>query len=400
MGATLWGMTRFFPIIIGLLFAPTLFSAEVRNYVETDGFVAIEAEHFVAQSNDEIRRWYVTDLNTLPIDAPDLDGNHAAGSSGGAYIEILPDTRTNHDEKLIGYTAPETEANFSPVPGKMGVLSYPIYFNTAGVYVFWARAFSSGAEDNGLHVGIDGTWPEASSRVQLCPGKHQWTWSSAQRRDHNHCGDPLTILVSVPNPGMHTIMLSMREDGFELDKFILTKDFTFVPEGPSNPPTIKTAVETSHGNSFIGFHDYDYKLDATANFFHQKGSIPYYIDKKNKALAINAAEKNHRDGFSVASLHFQGKPGTYRLTLVTLTETDGESVYRVSANGTLLGTFSNPPTNDDYTEAHFDCGTVLLENKTEIKVEFNAKTNGKIPEGNETAYSRGRWRGLILTLVD
>ena len=63
------------------------------------------------------------------------------------------------------------------------------------------------------------------------------------------------------------------------------------------------------------------------------------------------------------------------------------------------GEVKNPESSSDYTETVFDLGTVKLEPKDEIKVEFNAVTNGKIPENDETAYSRGRWRGLILTEV-
>lgn len=393
-------MTRFTPILVGLLLTPMFSSANIRNYVEEDGMVAVEAEHFVAQSNDKIRRWYITDADTLPIDEADFDGNHSSGASGGTYIEILPDTRTNHDEALIHYTDPETDANFAPIPGTMGILSYPIYFNTAGLYVFWARAYSTGGEDNGLHVGINGTWPESSARVQLCPGKHQWTWSSAQRRSHNHCGEPLTVLVSVPSPGMHTILLSMREDGYELDKFILTKDFKFVPEGESIPASIREEKNIDRGNSYTNIGDYDFRLASVTNFFPVKGSVPYYVDKRNQVLAINAAQKENRDGFAAASTRFQSKPGKYRISLVTLTETDGESVYRVSAKGKLLGTFKNPETSKDYGEVIFDCGVIELANQDELKVEFNAVTNGKIPENDETAYSRGRWRGLILTSVD
>jgi len=393
-------MTRLTPLLTSLLVAPIFLNAAVKNYVEIDGRVAVEAEDFVAQSNDSIRRWYVTTPNTIAPDFPDPDGNHASSASGQSYIEILPDNRTNHDEVLIRYVDDETDANFSPTPGRMGVLSYPIYFNSAGLYVFWARAFSTGPEDNGLHVGINGTWPESSSRVQLCPGKHQWTWSSAQRRPENHCGVPKTVLLSVPTPGLHTIQLSMREDGFELDKFILTKDFNFTPEGESIPASIREEEMVSRGSTFTGVRNFDYQLNATTNFFPVEDSIPYYLDKRNQCLAINAANNEYRKGYAAAINNFKFKPATYKVQLVTLTEIDGESEYRVSVNGEVLGEVKNPETEEDYSEVTFDLGTIALEPNDVIKVEFNAVTNGKIPENDETAYSRGRWRGLILTEVN
>ncbi|MDG2170922.1 MAG: hypothetical protein P8L44_23690 [Opitutales bacterium] len=115
--------------------------------------------------------------------------------------------------------------------------------------------------------------------------------------------------------------------------------------------------------------------------------------------AINAALKENRDAYAAAINHFKFKEGKYKVQLVALTETDGESEYRVSVAGKSLGTFKNPETNKDYQEVVFDCGEVELESGAEIKVEFNAVSNGKIPENDETAYSRGRWRGLILTEV-
>ncbi|MCB1120374.1 MAG: hypothetical protein KJT03_02395 [Verrucomicrobiae bacterium] len=371
-------------------------AADIRNYVESDGIIAVEAEHFVAQSNDGIRRWFITTEDSLPLDLPDPDGNHADTATGGAYIEILPDTRTNHDEPLVRYLDEKNEANFSPVPGQMGILSYPVYFNNAGLYIFWARAYSTGSEDNGIHVGINGSWPESSSRVQLCEGKHQWTWSSAQRRSNNHCGEPQTVILSIPQPGLHTIQLSMREDGFELDKFILTKDFNFIPEGESIPASIRKEAEPSRGETFAEAGDYDYRLSAATNFFPVEGSLPYYIDKKNQAAAINASNKENRNAFSAAYCLFKFKPGTYQLSLVTLTEIDGESEYQVLLNDQMVGRFTNPQTKRDYQEVVFGCGKVSLKANDKIEVRFNAVTNGKIPENDETAFSRGRWRGIIL----
>ncbi len=50
----------------------------------------------------------------------------AQTASNGMYIEILPDTRVTHDDELIG------------------------------------------AEDNGLHVGMDGKWPEYMKSPSAC----------------------------------------------------------------------------------------------------------------------------------------------------------------------------------------------------------------------------------------
>jgi hypothetical protein len=150
--------------------------------------------------------------------------NNSETASGKSYIEAMPDTRVTHDDNLIH------GENFFPVAGTGGVVSYKVKINTPGTYYVWVRAYSSGPEDNGLHVGLNGKWPESGQRIQLCKGKNEWTWSSAQRVPENHCGYAQTITLNFEKAGEHIVSFSMREDGFELDKWILTNDKNFIPE--------------------------------------------------------------------------------------------------------------------------------------------------------------------------
>ncbi len=186
-------------------------------FEEVDGVVAFEAEHYAKQSRTEIRKWYKTTADHTPDVQPDPDPNHAAGASGGAYLEILPDTRKDHSEKLI------TGRNFSNEPGQLGVLYYPVYFNNAGRYYVWIRICCTGSEDNGLHVGLDGKWPESGQRMQWVGQHGQWQWDSKQRTAEVHTGVRHQIWLDVEKPGLHTVMVSMREDGFEIDKILLTQ---------------------------------------------------------------------------------------------------------------------------------------------------------------------------------
>ncbi|KAA1245648.1 DUF5060 domain-containing protein [Aquimarina sp. RZ0] len=185
---------------------------------EKNGVVAVEAEHFVSQSKDGKRKWYVLN-GSGSTPTPDPDPSHHSGASDGEYLEILPDTRVTHGDPLNG-------DNFSNTPGKHAIVDYKIKFSSAGKYFVWVRAYSSGTEDNGVHVGINGTWPESGRRLQWCSGKNQWTWESKQRTDANHCGEAQKIYLDIPSAGVHTISFSMREDGFEMDKFVLSKTYT------------------------------------------------------------------------------------------------------------------------------------------------------------------------------
>jgi hypothetical protein len=48
-------------------------------------------------------------------------------------------------------------------------------------------------------------------------------------RRQNHCGEPRTIFLDVATAGLHTVSFSMREDGFEFDKWAMTQDPAWQP---------------------------------------------------------------------------------------------------------------------------------------------------------------------------
>lgn len=198
-------------------------------FAEVDGVVSVEAEHFFKQTATDVRAFYLTHAELTPSVQPDGDPNHAAGASGGAYLEILPDTRRTHADKLT------RGVNFSPQPGQMAVLHYRVHFSNPGTYYVWVRAHSTGSEDNGLHVGLDGQWPDSGQRLQWCQGKQTWRWESKQRTEAEHCGEPYKIFLQIEEPGEHVISFSMREDGFEFDKFLLTTDRDFKRPDDAGP---------------------------------------------------------------------------------------------------------------------------------------------------------------------
>jgi hypothetical protein len=189
-------------------------------FEEVDGLVAVEAEHFCAQDKTDVRGWYLVTADRAPTVEPDGDPPHVAGASGGAYLEILPDTRRTHGDKLVA------GQNFSNEPGKMAILSYKVHFNTPGRYYVWARTYCTTTEDNGLHVGLDGQWPATGQRMQWT-AKRQWIWNSKQRTEKEHGGVRGLIYLEIEQPGLHTISFSMREDGYEFDRWLMTTDPNF-----------------------------------------------------------------------------------------------------------------------------------------------------------------------------
>lgn len=187
---------------------------------EKNGYVLVEAENFTEQTETENRQWYkVSVKDGIPAIKNDPDQSHAATASAKNYLEALPDTRVTHDDEL------QRGVNFSNKPGQIAVLKYPIKFENPGKYYVWVRTFSTGSEDNGIHVGLNGTWPESGQKMQWCEGKNAWTWASKQRTKEEHCGIERLIYLDIPSAGVHTVSFSMREDGFEFDAFVLSKDY-------------------------------------------------------------------------------------------------------------------------------------------------------------------------------
>ena len=204
-----------------LLLAATLLAAACSSEKKSDafqmkdGFAVIEAEAFHSQSLSDVRKWEIIDSTSLE---KGLIPTLYEGASGGKYIQILPDTRRTHADEL-------TDENFCADAGIQAVVSYKVNFEEEGRYYIWVSCFSTGSEDNGVHVGLDDTWPESGKRMQWCPHKNEWTWESRQRTETVHCGVPGQIWLDVPTSGEHTINFSMREDGFAMDRFAISKEW-------------------------------------------------------------------------------------------------------------------------------------------------------------------------------
>ncbi|MEM1305566.1 MAG: hypothetical protein AAGG46_11750, partial [Planctomycetota bacterium] len=183
--------------------APSLALADHHSEGEAEAeapvTIAVEAEHFLRQREVDKRRWFVTSADSVPDITPDGDPPHHETASSGAYIEILPDTRRTHDDKLVKYE------NISAEPGRMTIVDYEVAFPAPGRYYVWVRAFSTGSEDNGIHVGLNGEWPSSGERMQWCKGKQKWYWESKQRTKKQHCGVEHAIYLDVPSRGRHMV---------------------------------------------------------------------------------------------------------------------------------------------------------------------------------------------------
>ena len=346
---------------------------KVKNVA--NGQVVVEAEDFYKQTNSDKRKWYVIDA-AYGSKLKSTDQNlHFKAANGERYIEILPDTRTNHDDKLIA------GENFSNEAGKMGILHYKVNFSEAGRYYVWVRAYSTGTEDNGVHVGVDGTWPESGQRMQWCDGKDSWTWGNSQRTEERHCGIPGFIYIDIDKAGEHDIQFSMREDGFEMDQFIFTKDTNYHPEHTNESATdgsqdLLAMVKEVRPSA---------KIYPAQTFKNTKNA--FYNDKK--WLAINPEEHEEAE----ASLSFDGAEGEYDVVLFTVGENDGRSVYTLKKNAETFKDFRTPLSSNMFEEG-LEYVKVYANIKLNANDEIGVKAVPKSRDGKE--FSRARWSGLVV----
>lgn len=132
--------------------------------------------------------------------------------------------------------------------------------------------------------------------------------------------------------------------------------------------------------------------------FHTRtvaGFAPAYYHKGKKAMAINSVK--YPDQWSAAEMIFPMETGIYNLNFTSLLETDGESSYKVFVDEEKVGEFQNIATDQDYLPYSQNWKKIELNKGSIIRVEFISHSNGKVPEGNGFAYSRGRWTGLTFT---
>jgi hypothetical protein len=371
-------------------------------FAEKDGIVAVEAEHFFKQTSTDARAFHLTHADLTPEIAPDGDPNHVAGASGGAYLEILPDTRRSHADKLI------RNENFAPDPGKMAVLHYKVNIETPGRYFVWVRAHSTGSEDNGLHVGIDGTWPESGQRMQWCEGKKSWRWDSKQRTEKQHCGEPHKLFLDITETGPHTIHFSMREDGFEFDKWFMTTDREFPrPDGVGPATLVKSGTAPAAFKIVkaptpapaepiepvaMPARNSGAALAMSAVMFADGKTAGYYLNN-DKWLAVNP----DKDKSGSAERTFPYPTGVYHLTLKTVGENDGQSTYEVSVDGEKVGDYRSPLSKKMYDE-----GATYNNTWKDVAITEGAIIGvlSKIGSADGKEYSRARWSSVTFEPAD
>ncbi len=165
------------------------------TYDAVNGRVVIEAEHFIDDRSYNGQEWSVQ--------------RDKAGYTGNGAIVVAPD-RGVRIRSRYNKRSPE--------------VTYPVYFEEPGRYYIWMRVWADDNNSNSAHLGINGAANRSSSYIGTDTYR-RWVWT----RERQDSGENAS--VDVLSAGMKELNVWMREDGFYIDRIILTKDRSFRPEG-------------------------------------------------------------------------------------------------------------------------------------------------------------------------
>lgn len=102
-------------------------------------------------------------------------------------------------------------------------LDYKVNFAEAGTYYVWVRGSARDGADNSIHAGLNGEGQYSANRIsQHADG--DWGWTNATM-------DGPRATIHVDEAGVQAFNLWMREDGYIVDKVVLTSDPHYRPDG-------------------------------------------------------------------------------------------------------------------------------------------------------------------------
>lgn len=154
-----------------------------RPFAETAGLLVVEAEEFfTSDRRSDASPWAVR--------------TDTAGFAGTGYTAIADDSTTARTWSTGA------------------LLTYDARFTTPGAYTVWMRTLAGDADGNSAFFGLVTTDPGTHFDNQTSSG---WTWKRA------------TYTVTIASPGLHTLGLVNREDGYAVDRFLMTLDAAFDP---------------------------------------------------------------------------------------------------------------------------------------------------------------------------
>ena len=201
-------LTGFFALFVQLSFA------QDYDFVQTDDphkLVVMEAEN--ASSNTA-----KGDASWTPTDSP------AEFSGQGAMMAVASAPFTAKDAVLAG----------------SAILAFKINFIKSGLHYIWARASRTGGGDDSYHAGIDGDLTDSSMFLTF----HKTTFTNGTWGWINYRSTAGPANLHIPSAGVHELNVYIRENGFRIDKILLTDDdsSSYKPTGMGPDETLPSSA--------------------------------------------------------------------------------------------------------------------------------------------------------------
>ena len=221
------------------------------NNVQTAGGLSVATNSQIAVSvpSDTFRAEYgLGGTNSLLVlEAEHYNLNTAGGGSSWIFTTAPPlllptDANTNFSGTGAMLAVPVIGRNLgSPalgsVPAGSPRLDFTVQFTNTGTFYVWVRGVGDSAPgpstNDSVFIGLDDALTTGITGFPLGQG---YAWGNSP------AGNSGPIVISTP--GLHLINVWMREDGFTVDKLLLTSDGGFTPTdlGPAESPVFVPPV--------------------------------------------------------------------------------------------------------------------------------------------------------------
>ncbi|GAA3949551.1 chitobiase/beta-hexosaminidase C-terminal domain-containing protein [Allohahella marinimesophila] len=169
------------------------------------GLVVIEAEHFHEQS--------------VAVYGQNWTSVNATNFGSGAALQAVPAGTGSYNSDYENVSAR---------------LDYRIRFAEAGTYYVWIRGQGSDGGSDSVHLGLNGEPVATGKAVTSFTPYGRPIWSRYSQATGSYAR------IGIPEAGIHTVNIWMRETGFVFDRVLLTKSSGYVPSGsgPEETPQI------------------------------------------------------------------------------------------------------------------------------------------------------------------
>ena len=165
-------------------------------FVENNGRVTMEAEHFATSEAQSGRSW------TLARDQ--------AGYVGSGYVVAGPPNGKQIEPGQLRQQAPG--------------LRYTVWVQQPGTYVVYARGQAPDTSRATVHFGLDNEEARLADRVGTFPvGKWGWARDAFEWDEQYRMTDTTLAVLNIVEPGPHVLNVWMHHGGVMLDRIMLVR---------------------------------------------------------------------------------------------------------------------------------------------------------------------------------